>query len=229
MKKKKVINLAELPRVLTKEETTKLIEELNNGSLLAREKLVEHNIRLVLHIIYKKFLNVPLDKEDLFQIGCVGLLKAIDSYDLKKKINFSTYAVVCIDNEILQVLRKNQKCPFIASLDEEVYDNDEEMTLKNSLVDECDIVKDYENKEIYKIIRELICQLPKREQEITMLYFGFYDNIPCTQGEIAKRLDITQSYVSKIIKKVVDLLGKELAARELIGLHHTLKRQRSKK
>lgn len=210
-----------LPQPLSKEEVYKLIQEANEGSKEARDKLVTHNIRLVLYEVTNKFQNVDYDKKDLVSIGNIGLLKAINTYDLSKGFEFATYAMRCIDNEILMFLRKLKKDQSIDSLDRVIFHDKDgsEMKLEDKLSDDSDLVEDHENEETHRIIREVVKELPYRDKEIIMLHFGFYDDKTYTQREIADKFNISQSYVSRLITKIVKKVGKILESKGVIDLH----------
>ena len=201
-----------LPQPLIKDELDKLIKEACSGSKEARDKLIIHNIRLVLHEVTNRFRNIDYDKKDLVSIGSIGLVKAVNTYDIKKEVKFATYAVRCIDNEILMFLRKVKHDKNIDSIDKVLFygKDGSELKLEDILSDDSDLVIDHENSETYKIIRQLINQLPDRDKEIIMLHFGFYNDRIYTQKEIADKFHISQSYVSRVITKIVNKLGKQL-------------------
>lgn len=210
-----------LPQPLTKDELNKLIKEASNGSQEARDKLIIHNIRLVLYEVTNKFQNVDYDKKDLVSIGNIGLVKAINTYDISKGFEFATYAMRCIDNEILMFLRKLKKDQNVDSIDRVVFHDKDgsELKLEDRLSVDSDLVEDHENSETHKIIRELVKQLPDRDKEIVMLHFGFYNDRIYTQREIADKFHISQSYVSRLITRIVNKLGKQLEAVGVIELH----------
>ena len=174
--------------------------------------MIIHNIRLVLHEVTNRFRNIDYDKKDLVSIGSIGLVKAVNTYDITKEVKFATYAVRCIDNEILMFLRKVKHDKNIDSIDKVLFygKDGSELKLEDILSDDSDLVIDHENSETYKIIRQLINQLPGRDKEIIMLHFGFYNDRIYTQKEIADKFHISQSYVSRVITKIVNKLGKQL-------------------
>lgn len=210
-----------LPQPLSKEEVYKLIQEANEGSKEARDKLITHNIRLVLYEVTHKFQNVNYDKKDLVSIGNIGLLKAINTYDLSKGFEFAAYAVRCIDNEILMLLRKLKKDQSNDSLDRVIFHDKDgsKMKLEDKLSDDSDLVEDLENEETHRIIREVVKKLPNRDKEIIMLHFGFYDDKTYTQREIADKFNISQAYISRLITKIVKKVGKILESKGVIELH----------
>mgnify|MGYP004515798973 FL=1 len=201
-----------LPQPLIKDELDKLIKEACSGSKEARDKLIIHNIRLVLYEVANRFKNVGYDKKDLISIGSIGLVKAVNTYDMTKEVKFSTYAVRCIDNEILMFLRKVKHDKNIDSIDKVFFygEDGSEFKLEDILSDDSDLVTDHENSETYKIIRQLINQLPDKDKEIIMLRFGFYNDRVYTQKEIADKFHISQPHVYRLITKIVNKLGKQL-------------------
>lgn len=193
---------SEALKPLSRSDQIMLFIELKNGSILAREMLLKHNMRLVLREVHNKFMNNNYDKNDLVSIGKIGLIKAINTYDLKKKYEFSTYAVRCIDNEILMFIRKMNKEPFIESLDMTIDDN-QRYKLSDTIESNVKLEEDYERKETIEIIKKFVQNLNNIEREIIKMSFGFYDNKTFTQQEIASKLNVSQSYVSKTIKRLL--------------------------
>ncbi len=167
-----------LPKPLSEDELHSLIQHSKDGSKEARDKIIIHNIKLVLYEVTSKFQNVDYDKKDLVSIGNIGLVKAIDTYDISKVIKFSTYAIRCIDNEILSFLRKLKKSNNVDSLDTAVFYNEDgsEIKIEDQISDDTDLVDDNETAETLKIIREVVKDLPERDREIIMLHFGFYND-----------------------------------------------------
>lgn len=214
------IDSHKLPKALSKEEVYKLLELYQNGEEVAKDKLVEHNIRLVLYEVTGKFKMVDYDKKDLVSIGTLGLMKAINTFDISKKVEFATYAVRCIDNEILMFLRKLKKYQGIESLDAYVYQGNDgsEIKLEDMLSDDTNIEEDYTDNETYEIIRKVINTLPEKEQIIVKMHFGFIDDRVYTQKEIANKLQISQSYVSRLVTKIVKKVGNILKEKGLVEL-----------
>lgn len=210
-----------LPRPLAKAELHQLFKEASEGSQEARNKLIIHNIRLVLYEVTHKFKNVDYDKKDLVSIGNFGLIKAIHTYDISKGFSFSAYATRCIDNEILIFLKKLKKDQNVDSLNKTVFlDKDgRELELEDQLSDNSDFVEDYIVSETHEIIRELVEQLPDRDKEIIMLYYGFYNDRVYTQQQIADKFHLSRSYVSRLITKNTEKLSKQLEAIGVIELH----------
>ena len=220
-----------LPKFLSKQEVYELLEKIKQGDELAREKLVEHNIRLVLYEVTGRFKSVEYDKKDLVSIGNVGLMKAITTFDTSKKVEFATYAIRCIDNEILMFLRKLKKAQNVDSLDRTInHDKDgNELKIEDTISDETDIVEEYTDNETHQIIRQIVKDLPDRDREIIMLHFGFYNDKTHTQKEIADMMSISQSYVSRLITKIVKKLGQQLQQKGVIELRMEGQRPKTKK
>ncbi len=202
------------PRPLTKEAEAECIELIGRKDRKAREKLINHNLRLVAHVI-KKYNTSPCEQEDLISIGTIGLIKAVDSFKSDKNIRFSTYASRCIENEILMHFRrckKNQGTVFI----NDPLDVDSEgnaLTLMDVMSDEHDIAAGYELKnDIHRLKAVIDSRLSPREKEIVILRFGLFGNEPQTQNEIAARLRISRSYVSRIEKRAVGILSRAFEA-----------------
>ena len=204
----------DLPKPLSKEELSELFDKIKLGDEEAKNKVVEHNIRLVLYEVTKRFKSVNYDKKDLISIGNVGLIKAVLTFDKSRNMEFATYAVRCIDNEILQFLRKLKKHQNIDSLDRTIskagYKESYVTTLGELISNKNDMVEEFDRKESYQIIREIISNLPAQEKEIIMLYFGFYNNKLYTQAEIAERTSLAQSWISRSIKRIVKKIELQL-------------------
>jgi len=212
------IDSDKLPQPLSKQEVYELFDKIKQCDEQAREKLIYHNIRLVLHEVTTRFKNVKYDKRDLVSIGNVGLVKAIETFDTSRKVEFSTYATRCIDNEILMFLRKLNRYIDMDSLDRKINPGNDgnESKIEDIISDGTDIVKDYIDKETYCIIRKAVKDLPDRDREIIMLYFGFYNGKTYTQKEIADFFSVNQSYISKLITRILKWLGKKIEEQGLI-------------
>ena len=198
-----------LPEPLSKEEEYKYVELFQNGDLTARNKLIEHNLRLVV-FLSKKYENTKVDLEDLVSIGTIGLIKGINTYKNDKNIKLATYASRCIDNEILMYLRKNKKRKADVSLDESLSFDSEgnELHLEDILGTDSDIVtKDVEENDMKKIMLKEINKLTERDKQIIMLRYGLNGNEELTQKEVAELLGMSQSYISRIEKKVINKIS----------------------
>ena len=194
-----------LPEPLSKEEELRYLELSKQGDMDAKNKLIEHNLRLVVYLA-KKYENTKVDLEDLVSIGSIGLIKGINTYKINKNIKLATYASRCIDNEILMYLRKNKKRNGDVSLEDSLsYDAEgNELRLEDILGTEPDIVtKELENNDIRNILMREIMKLPPRDKEIMKLRYGLFGSDEVTQKELANKLNISQSYISRIEKKVI--------------------------
>lgn len=222
-----------VPEALSREEFEKLFEEARNGSQEAKNKIVTHNIPLVLYIVTKKFLNVDYDKKDLVSIGNIGLIKAVNTYEPSKGIKFSAYASRCVENEILMFLKKrNRKSETnVDSLEEISFQGKDGKNLKleDKLSDGSDFTMDYENAQINEIIRQLVEGLPEKDRKIIKLHFGFYDGKVYSQRQIAKKMHISQSLVSKIVSKNVEILRKELETRGIVDSSYKERKEKMKR
>ena len=204
-----------LPAPLSQEEEAQKLQELvEQKSQEAKACLIEHNLRLVVYIA-KKFDNTGVGVEDLISIGTIGLIKAINTFNPVKKIKLATYASRCIENEILMYLRRNSKTKMEVSIDEPLnvdWDGNELLLSDILGTDEDVIYKDIENEAERRILRRAVSQLSERERTIVNLRFGL--NTPngeeMTQKEVASYLGISQSYISRLEKKIMKRLKKEL-------------------
>ena len=194
-----------LPAPLSKEDEVKYVTMSLNGDKKARSKLIEHNLRLVVFLA-KKYENTGVDLEDLVSIGSVGLIKGVNTYKLDKNIKLATYASRCIDNEILMFLRKNKRRKGEISFEDSLSFDSEgnELHLEDVLGTEGDIVtKGLEEEVEKKLLYEEIEKLNDRDKKIMILRYGLYGNKEMTQKNVAKLLGISQSYISRIEKKVI--------------------------
>lgn len=194
-----------LPPPLSKEEEEYYLVMACDGDLFARDKLIEHNLRLVVFLA-KKYENTGVDLEDLVSIGTIGLMKGIKTFSMDKNIKLATYASRCIDNEILMFLRKNKRVKAEISFDENLSFDAEgnELHLKDILGTEPDIVtKPLEDDYNRQIMMEEINKLNKRDREIIIMRYGLFNHEEKTQKEVADLLGISQSYISRIEKKVI--------------------------
>lgn len=200
-----------LPSPLSVEEEIRLLALNENGDEEARHKLIEHNLRLVVYIA-KRFDNTGVDMEELISVGTLGLIKAVKSYNTEKKIKLATYASRCIENEILMFLRKMVKIRSEVSLDEPLNVDWEGNKLLLSDVLGTDPDEIYKNLEIdveKGILMELFKQLDKRDKLIICMRYGLYGVEEKTQKEIADILNISQSYISRLEKKIIEKLKLE--------------------
>ncbi len=197
-----------LPPPLTKEEEESLVMLSNKGDMSARNKLIEHNLRLVVFLA-KKYDNTMYDLEDLVSIGTIGLIKGVKTYKLDKNIKLATYASRCIDNEILMFLRKNKKRKTEISFEDSINLDSEgnELHLEDVFGTEDNIVeKEYESIVDKECLINEIENLSKRDKEILILRYGLNNKKEYTQKEVADMLGISQSYISRIEKKAIKRL-----------------------
>lgn len=204
-----------LPAPLDSEEEMKMLEDLGterDGA--ARAALIEHNLRLVVYIA-KKFDNTGVGVEDLISIGTIGLIKAINTFNPEKNIKLATYASRCIENEILMYLRRNSKTKLEVSIDEPLnvdWDGNELLLSDILGTDEDVIYRDMETEAEHKVLNRAISKLSDRERMIVQLRFGLNtrDGEEKTQKEVADLLGISQSYISRLEKKIIGRLRREI-------------------
>ena len=201
---------------LTLEEEQHYLKLSHQGDMIARNLLVEHNLRLVAHIV-KKYNNFDRDKDDLISIGTIGLIKAINTYNAEKGHRLVTYASRCIENELLMMLRQERKTAKDTSLYEPIGVDKEgnEIHLLDILgADEVDIVQKIDQEEnIRKLYRCLNRMEASREKDTLIMRDGLYGREPMTQKEVAQKLQISRSYVSRIEKKAVKTVKRMMETR----------------
>ena len=199
-----------LPAPLSSKEEEEAIKKLDKGDDNARKLLVEHNLRLVVYIA-KKFENTGVGIEDLVSIGTIGLMKAINTFNSEKKIKLATYASRCIENEILMYLRRSNRLKSEISIDEPLNQDSDgnELLLSDILGTEEDITsRRLEDEVDQKLLKASISKLNKREKDIMELRFGFITGNEKTQKEVADMLGISQSYISRLEKKIIGKMKK---------------------
>ncbi len=202
-----------LPLPLTPEEETMALDRLSRHDDAIKETLIERNLRLVVYIA-RKFDNTGVDTEDLVSVGTIGLIKAINSFDTEKKIKLATYASRCIENEILMYLRRVVRLKYEVSLDEPLNVDWEgnELLMSDILGTEPDTVsKNLENTVERQLLWNAIEKLQSREKEIMRLRFGLSGGEEKTQKEVADMMGISQSYISRLEKKIIYRLKKEIS------------------
>ena len=207
-----------LPPPLSAQEEAQALKKLDEDDSEAKSLLIEHNLRLVVYIA-KKFDNTGVGVEDLISIGTIGLIKAVNSYDSGKNIKLATYASRCIENEILMYLRRNSKTRMEVSIDEPLnvdWDGNELLLSDILGTDEDVIYKDIEDEVEKKLLNKAISRLTERERQIVDLRFGLSseDGTELTQKEVADMLGISQSYISRLEKKIIKRLKKEIVRYE---------------
>ena len=204
-----------LPPPLTAEEEKTELDKLAKGDESVRKLLVERNLRLVVYIA-KKFENTGVGIEDLISIGTIGLMKAINTYDTDKKIKLATYASRCIENEILMYLRRSNRIKSEISFDEPLNQDGDgnELLLSDILGSEQDSTfRGLEDEVDKKLLRAAIKKLNQRERNIMELRFGFVTGKEKTQKEVADMLGISQSYISRLEKKIINKMRKEILSK----------------
>ena len=201
-----------LPPPLTREEEAELLRRLDQGETDVRQILIERNLRLVVYIA-RRFENTGINIEDLISIGTIGLIKAISTYRSDKNIKLATYASRCIENEILMHLRKNSSQRTEVSLDEPLntdWDGNE-LLLSDVLGTDVDtVMRPIEADVDRQLLDAAIAKLSQREQEIIVLRFGLRGNREQTQKEVADRLGISQSYISRLEKRIISRLKRDI-------------------
>ena len=199
------------PAPLTKEEEEDYIKKAASGDKLSRNKLIEHNLRLVAHIV-KKFEYKNIDQDDLISIGTIGLIKGVDSFSEKHGTKITTYCARCIENEILMYFRSNNKNNKNISIDDSIgFDKEgNEITILDVLkVPNSDFIDEIQTKDDIKLLKKYMNNLTKREKEILVKRYGLNNNDEQTQKTIAKNLGISRSYVSRIEKRAITKILRE--------------------
>ena len=203
-----VSNPGSFPRALTQKEETELLERYRNGDDEARKLLIEHNLRLVAHVV-KKYYDTNFDSDDLISIGTIGLIKAISSFNENKGTKLATYAARCIENEILMYFRAQKKTSLDVFINDPI-DTDKEgnaLTLLDVIASDFSMVDDIDTRLKIRKLREFLkTALNDRERKIIILRYGLGGKPPLPQREVAKRLQISRSYVSRIENKALEKL-----------------------
>ena len=195
------------PRPLSREEEADCLRRMAEGDLEARNKLVEHNLRLVSHIM-KKYYAQTDDMDDLLSIGTVGLIKGVDSYRADKGVKLSTYCSRCVENEVLMYFRSRRRAQGEVSLSDALEgDEDGGLSILDVIADEEDLAERVGDRELCEKLRGLISRaLNEREAEIVRLRYGLGGIAPLTQKQTAERVGVSRSYVSRIEKKALEKL-----------------------
>ncbi len=205
-----ISNTSSFPKPLSPREEKEALERLKNGDKDARALLIERNLRLVSHIV-KKYYSKTNDTDDLISIGTIGLIKAIDSFNPAKGIKLATYASRCIENEILMHFRNIRKNSTDVYLGDsiEIDKDGNPLTIQETISDSRDLAEDLEKKIKWEKVSKIIANMDdEREKEIIILRYGLNNAKPLTQREVAQRLNISRSYVSRIEKKVLNDIKK---------------------
>ena len=201
-----------LPPPLPRGEEAKLLERLDQGDLEARQILIERNLRLVVYIA-RRFENTGIHIEDLISIGTIGLIKAVNTYKTDKNIKLATYASRCIENEILMYLRKNASQKGEVSLDEPLntdWDGNELLLSDILGTDGTDVYKRVETEVDKDILHDALIKLSERERKIMVLRFGLMGERERTQKQVADMMGISQSYISRLEKRIIARLKKDI-------------------
>ncbi len=182
------------------------------GETAAKNALIEHNLRLVVYIA-RKFENTGVGIEDLISIGTIGLIKAVNTFDAGKRIKLATYASRCIENEILMYLRRTSRLKLEVSFDEPLnvdWDGNE-LLLSDILGTDNDVIsREMEDEVDRELLKKALCKLTPREKQIVELRFGLNEQPECTQKQVAEQLGISQSYISRLEKRIIRRLHKEI-------------------
>ncbi len=201
-----------LPAPLKGQQEQDALAALEAGSEAAKQLLIEHNLRLVVYIA-RRFENTGVNLEDLISIGTIGLIKAISTYRREKNIKLATYASRCIENEILMHIRKIAPLKAEVSLDEPInLDGDGNELLLGDILgtDEDMILRPLEEDVDKAVLRKALSELPQRERDIMLMRYGLYGHKELTQKEVAEKMGISQSYISRLEKRIMQRLKKEL-------------------
>ena len=198
------------PKPLSKKEENELLKKFSQGDETAKNKLIEHNLRLVAHIVKKYYANYS-EQDDLISIGTIGLIKGINSYNYEKGTKLATYCARCIENEILMYFRNNKKISQEISFSEPI-DTDSEgnpLTLMDIIAVDDTIIDDIDTKnKLIKLVKTVNEIRDEREKTIIIKRYGLNGEKPLTQKEIAKELNISRSYVSRIEKRILEDMRK---------------------
>ena len=206
------LSTGSFPRPLAPEEERRCLERAAMGDTEARNTLIERNLRLVAHIM-KKYYASESDQEDLISIGTIGLIKAVNSYRLDKNIKFATYASRCIENEILMHFRAGRKRAQDVSLSDLIETGAEGAALEilDAVAGEEDLLETFQAREDARLLRAAVDRvLTEQEREVVVMRYGLFGRIPTRQRQVAERLGISRSYVSRIEKRALEKLRTEL-------------------
>ena len=206
------LNNQVFPQPLDAEDEKLCLDELQHGSEDARNKLIEHNLRLVAHVV-RKYESSGEDMEDLISIGIIGLIKAIRTYNHERGVRLATYAARCIENEVLMHLRNIKKLKQEVSIYDPIgYDKEgNEISLIDILTNDCEIIEQIDARLQEEKIKNNLGVLNRRERQVIEMRYGIFSGLKETQRDIAKKLGISRSYVSRIEKRAVSKLMKEIS------------------
>lgn len=223
------VSIDNLPETLSKEETKELLIKAKNNDIESRNKLIEHNIKLVIYIVKKKFSYTNYSRKELVSIGIDAIFNAIRNFDMDKETEFSTFLYKSIINEILVYMKKNKRAykrlatvsfysPSKISEDDLLID-----TLKSPM----NLENDYIDSEIYRYIDELVESLPDKKRSVIELYYGFNDNDKMIQEEVGNKLNISKQYVNKILIESIEILKRKLISEGIIEIKSEKERKQA--
>ena len=209
-----VTSAGSFPPPLSAAKEAELLEKSQNGDVDARNKLIEHNLRLVAHIV-KKYYTTGAEQDDLISIGTIGLIKSVQSFNFGRNTRFSTYSARCIENEVLMAMRKLKSTENTVYLEESIdaENQNSKLTLKDSLQDDFEISEYCEARQQKDDVLKLVLQkLDARQRQIIIMRYGLFGNPQQTQQQVCEILGISRSYVSRLEKRAVEILRQELLA-----------------
>ena len=221
------VSIDSLPEPLSNEEAIELLIKAKNNDIESRNKLIEHNIKLVIYIVKKRFSYTNYSKKELVSIGINGIFKAIQNFDINKRINFSTYLTKAITTEILLYMRNDKvNIKNVESIYEPLI-IDEDILLIDVLSSNIDLENDYINYVIYRYIDELVVNLPDKKRNVIELYYGFNGNDKMTQEEVGNKLNISKQYVNKILTETNELLKEKLIKEGIVEVKSKKERKQT--
>lgn len=221
------VSIDSLPEPLSNEEAIELLIKAKNNDIESRNKLIEHNIKLVIYIVKKRFSYTEYSRKELVSIGINGIFKAIENFDINKRINFSTYLAKTITNEILVYMRDDK---INIKNVESIYNPskiDEDILLIDILSSDIDLENDYINYVIHHYIDELVVNLPDKKRNVIELYYGFNDNDKMIQEEVGNKLNISKQYVNKILIESIEILKRKLISEGIIEIKSEKERKQT--
>ena len=221
------VSIDSLPEPLSNEEAIELLIKAKNNDIESRNKLIEHNIKLVIYIVNKRFSYTNYSKKELVSIGINGIFKAIQNFNINKRINFSTYLAKTITNEILVYMRDDKiNIKNVESIYEPLI-IDEDILLIDILSSDIDLENDYINYVIYRYIDELVVNLPDKKRNVIELYYGFNGNDKMIQEEVGNKLNISKQYVNKILIESIEILKRKLISEGIIEIKSEKERKQT--
>lgn len=221
------VSIDSLPEPLSNEEAIELLIKAKNNDIESRNKLIEHNIKLVIYIVNKRFSYTNYSKKELVSIGINGIFKAIQNFNINKRINFSTYLAKTITNEILVYMRDDKiNIKNVESIYEPLI-IDEDILLIDILSSDIDLENDYINYVIHHYIDELVVNLPDKKRNVIELYYGFNGNDKMTQEEVGNKLNTSKQYVNKILTETNELLKRKLIKEGIVEVKSKKERKQT--